>query len=286
MFKKFLTLLFSLLMASSLFAKSGNAKQGYFFFEGATAWTCEDELVKVTVLIDPNCDSSKSFFNGYYLFNMPYVVVTIENKSFDIVYIDLAQSFLSRNKRAQMFWDNSQKVNSSGSTVGATVNMGALAGAAGIGGVLGTLANGVSIGGSSTSTTATITQAERILRIPPMSEEKINIPIYSDLLNRNFKIEKTRALPWPGEYLCYKNPKIQVKESRKFTIDDTPLSLVVYITYSETEDVKEKQHASIIFFAQELIGCKEMIGGKKSYPEMEIYGYDISAPHIMVKFED
>ena len=271
----------------SIFGKSSKAKQGYFFFEKESSWIVEDDLIQVSVSIDPNCSYDDNWLSGCFLWNKPCVTVTIENKSFDMLYIDLAQCFLSRNKRAQMFWDNSQKITAVGSNTGASLNMGALADAVGVGGVLGTLADGVTIGSGNSTTTATVTQAERVMRIPPMSEEKISIPVYSEKLGGKFGVkEKIRSLPWSGVYLYYLNPRIQEKESIKYSKVDTPLNFIVYITYSEVEDFTKKRSANIMFWADELVGVKQMIGGKKSLPEVESYGYDLNIPHIMVRFED
>ena len=47
--------------------------------------------------------------------------------------------------------------------------MGSVAGALGIGGVLGTLANGVNVGGASSTGTSTTTYSQRVISIPPMA---------------------------------------------------------------------------------------------------------------------
>lgn len=94
--------------------------------------------------------------------------IKVTNKSQKNVYVDVANSFRLNSKGdAESFYDNTSISNTSNSSAGAGVNLGAIAGAVGIGGALGTLASGVNIGkGGSSGTIVTETQ-DAILVIPP-----------------------------------------------------------------------------------------------------------------------
>ena len=73
----------------------------------------------------------------------PAFCVTIKNKTNKTIYIDLGNTFFSRGGEAQPYYIPGETHQYKGGTTGASVNMGAVAGALGVGGALGTLANGV-----------------------------------------------------------------------------------------------------------------------------------------------
>ena len=99
--------------------------------------------------------------------------VTIINKSDSTMYIDMGESYYVNNGIAQQLFDNSVTTNFSSGTQGATVNMGSVASAMGVGGALGTLARGVNVGGSTTSGSSTQVFEERYISIPPMSRKQM-----------------------------------------------------------------------------------------------------------------
>lgn len=99
--------------------------------------------------------------------------VIIINENDSTMYIDMGESYYVNNGIAQQLFDNSVTTNFSSGTQGATVNMGSVASAMGVGGALGTLARGVNVGGSSTSGSSTQVFEERYISIPPMSRKQM-----------------------------------------------------------------------------------------------------------------
>lgn len=104
------------------------------------------------------------------------VEVIAENNSDKIMTIDRTKSFFqNQNDLVQMYYDPTVQTNTTsttqGSGKGVGVNLGAVAGAVGIGGVLGTALSGVTVGGSNsmsttnTNTTYVIDQPK--VSIPP-----------------------------------------------------------------------------------------------------------------------
>ena len=94
----------------------------------------------------------------------------VKNKTNSPIYVDLATSYRILNGDfAEPYFTNSIYSQSSGSHAGGSVNLGAVAGAAGIGGALGTLASGINVGGGNSSSSSISTQEQRILTIPPHS---------------------------------------------------------------------------------------------------------------------
>lgn len=103
--------------------------------------------------------------NGIYY---PYYKVKVTNKTDSPVYIDLANSFkLDANGSAEPYFTNSVYSESNTKSGGMGLNLGAVAGALGIGGVAGTLAGGMSVGSGSANTATVTSQEQRFLMIPP-----------------------------------------------------------------------------------------------------------------------
>ena len=99
--------------------------------------------------------------------------VTIINKSDSMMYIDMAESYYVNNGTAQQLYTNSVTTNFSSGSQGATVNLGSVTNALGVGGVVGTLAQGVNVGGSNTSGSSTQVFEERYISIPPLSRKSV-----------------------------------------------------------------------------------------------------------------
>ncbi len=112
---------------------------------------------------------------------LKYAII-IKNKTSRIIYIDKAACFgSSSNGKTKVYFDPTEYTVTSGggSSTGASVNLGSVADALGVGGVVGTLAGGITVGGNKGKATAmTTTQRDnRILTIPPqgsvvLSEDK------------------------------------------------------------------------------------------------------------------
>lgn len=92
---------------------------------------------------------------AYSFTNDGKIVVVVRNNTDEVMIIDQTKSFLvNSNGKSISYYDPTVRVtsetSSSSVTQGGSVNLGAVAGALGIGGALGTLASGVNVGGSGT----------------------------------------------------------------------------------------------------------------------------------------
>ncbi len=104
--------------------------------------------------------------------------VTIINKSDSMMYIDMAESYYVNNGAAQQLYTNSVTTNFSSGSQGATVNLGSVTNALGVGGVVGTLAQGVNVGGSNTNGSSTQVFEERYISIPPLSRKSVKSVLF------------------------------------------------------------------------------------------------------------
>lgn len=94
--------------------------------------------------------------------------IAITNKTNSMIYVDLANTFkIYSDGTSEPYFTNSTYTTSSGGSTGGSLNLGAVAGAVGIGGALGTLASGVNVGGATNSGTQISTTEQQILTIPP-----------------------------------------------------------------------------------------------------------------------
>lgn len=159
--------------------------------------------------------------------------VTIINKTDSIMYIDMAKSYYMSDGVAQQLFSNSVTTNFSSGTQGATVNMGSVASAMGVGGALGTLAKGVNVGASSTSGSSTQVFEEQYISIPPLSRKKVK----SFLFEPVDKVEKLGAYkdnvlfdgsrPWPWPEIRHKNGRIK-EGSYEFDRDMSPAQEYIF----------------------------------------------------------
>ena len=129
---------------------------------------------KESVLADKNLDiklvsriedeDSRNEKNGFKSLN---VDIVITNHSDAMAYVDLGNTYFISNGESFRYFVPSATSNTTSTSTGASVNLGAVAGAIGLGGGIGTLASGINVGGGKTNTSSTVTFAERILSIPP-----------------------------------------------------------------------------------------------------------------------
>lgn len=121
--------------------------------------------------------------------------VTIINKSDSIMYIDMAESYYVNNGTSQQLYTNSVTTNFSSGSLGATVNLGSVTNALGVGGVVGTLAQGVNVGGSNTSGSSTQVFEERYVSIPPLSRKSVKSIPFEPIHSRKWGVH-VKGWPW------------------------------------------------------------------------------------------
>lgn len=113
--------------------------------------------------------------------------LVLKNKTNRIIYVDLANSFAIDEFETRCYYDPSKVVSvNSGSSSGGSLNLGAVARALGIGGLVGTLASGVTLGGGKSGGTTTTFSSQRFLTIPPSGSGYISKwETYNDKIVKN-----------------------------------------------------------------------------------------------------
>ena len=212
----------------------------------------------------------KSPYNN---FNRQYkIVILLQNKTNKPIYIDLANSYILQNNQAKPYYVPTATSTTQGGSSGGSVNLGAVTGALGVGGTLGTLANGVNVGGSNTNLSTRTTYSQRIVSIPPMSSlaldpmeigqgityvtsSKFECQAAIEVAyNSYFKEQNFKETEYSGGVKVYL-PK-DLKRGEKINIPpiDNVNPLGAYVTYSFDEAMSATQSMRIDFYLRQLLG--------------------------------
>lgn len=198
---------------------------------------------------------------AYGLYN-PAITVRVENKSDRTVYIDLGNSFFVRMGQSYCYYVPSSTTSSSSSSSGAGVNLGSVAGALNIGGVVGQLAGGVNVGGGSTNGGSTTTYAQRVISIPPKASYDLSAMYI-------FGIENTEIIPgltysvdlMQSKYLSclrmsYQKGVLKNGSHYNYTTDNSPVNISAIVAYSFSENCAGERVMSANLYLKDVIGVK------------------------------
>lgn len=211
------------------------------------------------------------------------IIAKLTNKTNKTIYIDLANCFSILNGEAESYYIPSATQVTRGNSTGVSVNAGAITGALGIGGTIGTLANGVNVGSGSSSATTNITYSQRVISVPPMSTKELESkPIGREILA--YKMSKDivkdiflQAISPEYIKLDKKNNRLwlDINEGEEIVIPDEKIvySLGMAYTYAFSENISDPQSLRTDF------GIKRIIGA--AYPSSIL-----SAKNLGLKWED
>lgn len=183
--------------------------------------------------------------------------LSVRNKTNRTLYVDLGNSFFISLGQATCYYVPSSTTTTQGASNGGSVNLGAVTGALGIGGVAGTLANGINVGGGSANSTTSTTYSQRVIAVPPMSSVNLPPQYFYGKGARNV----TKGLK-QGEngsmYILF--PKDSEKgimhfgDRYSYTADNSPLQFSCVISYSTEETCLSTKSITSNLYLRELIG--------------------------------
>lgn len=219
-------------------------------------------------------ESSNNKLNTvYYQDYKDELMVRVRNKSQNTIFLDLANTFFGRGDEAQAYYVPTATSVSVGHSSGAAVNMGAVAGSLGIGGAVGTLANGVTVGGGKTSTSTTIEYSQRIVSVPPMSS--LALP------GAMFFCPSMPSLPFlhTEPYATYTRVSCGIQglmagDVVHFTEQESPIRFFVFLSYSNDENLSSVKTTKVNFYLSELLGIGRSAdnGGNLIKPYDNLFG--------------
>ena len=252
--KKLLSILFlAFITVNAINAKKANAV--WYFLAKKQNTVSQDSNVNVQYGI-----YTKFANTDYNLGPYPTMRIKVTNKTDKIIFIDLGTSYLKKNDIASVIYTPTITTTMTGLSIGAGVNLGNIADAVGIGGMVGTALGGVTIGGNKGSSASTTTYAQRFLSVPPKSAILLeDIPILTpgsekalgDLFYfKEMGMGKQKCI-W---CLSHKFSDVESGKIKEYTEDNTLFTIGCYLNYSFSEDFKSSNGIETTYYVKKLIG--------------------------------
>lgn len=182
-------------------------------------------------------------------------IIDISNKTTQTIYIDKGESFrIESDGSYHMYYNTQQVTTNQGGASGGSLNLGAVTGSMGIGGVANTLAGGINVGGGKQSSVSTTYTDQRIIAIPPhgkmtLSKDAI-IPIKEGVTGW----DKYKMASFSEDFYNFEMPDLQQGEYRTFNESNTPASKKYIITYSSDPEFKSKQQLEFTLYIKDILG--------------------------------
>lgn len=210
-----------------------------------------------------------------YNFTNPAMLVKVTNRTNKTIYIDLAKSFFVREDNAKPYYVPSSSTSTTTSGSGAGVNLGAVAGAVGIGGALGTLAGGVNVGGGSSASTSNTVYAQRVLTIPPQTTASLDpqlLFIRAGKYCDGFVASDLDVIEWVPKFFFDKGAngnRLSTGETLNYKEENNPLKFKVILGYSFNEDCSNIQTMSFGYYVRQIIGFQGIQNNNwaRTYPD-------------------
>lgn len=177
----------------------------------------------------------------------PHICFSVKNKQNKTLYLDLGNTFYVSQGKPVCYYIPTASTTSSGSSGGGSLNLGAVAGALGVGGAVGTLASGISVGGGSSKSTSTTTYSQRVIGIPPYATVQLSPkPLYPDKSYPVFNFSSD----------C-EGGTMMVGDNYTYAEETSPLQMSLILAYSETENCERTKSAPINLYIRQLLGYHE-----------------------------
>ena len=191
--------------------------------------------------------------------------IEITNKTSQTIYLDKANTFRIEPDGSYYCYYNFQQTTvnqSSGS--GAGLNLGAVTGALGIGGIAGTLAQGVNVaGGKETSISTTYTD-QRVIAIPPHGKMVLSKDNPIVVKRTTMGYDKFKMDSFSEDFANVQMPPLQRGEYKMYSEQDTPATKRYILRYSSDPEFKSSKQLEFGVYIKEAIG-----NGKRLYSEYE-----------------
>lgn len=185
--------------------------------------------------------------------HMPKYVIEITNNTSQFIYIDKVHCFRQSSDGKTRLYYNSEIVSTlGGSNKGMGVNMGAVADAFGVGGVVGTLASGVNVGGGKSNTTMIEHQDSRLLTIPPKGKMLLSKDDYLEIKGGDDIITGVSE-DIPNDFRI---TDLHRHEYREYTEENTPLTMNYTITYSSSQNFEKCYFLNFGVYIKDVMGVR------------------------------
>lgn len=238
---------------------------------------------------------AKDFYHYEVYRTVRRYLLKLTNKTDKTIYVDKGNCFrISSDGKAYNYYDTSVHTAATiGGGSGATMNVGAVAGVLGIGGVVGQLADGLNVGGGTQHSVSTTYNQQRILSIPPhsfcyLTEDKFVQTQKNGLLNaaKYHAVESSESFLFmnlPVEQIGISKDVLHEGEVRTFFAGELPWSRKYTITYSTSETFNTYSCLQCDMYIKEVVGSRKPKNLDTKY-ERFVYGEDRMISNNYSKF--
>ena len=181
-------------------------------------------------------------------------VLSVRNKTNKTIYLDLGNTFFVKGEQSMAYYVPTANSSTSGTSTGVGVNMGAIAGAAGIGGAIGKAASGVNVSKGSSKYNTTITYSQRVIAIPPMSTKHLDA---MEIRSANPKMPTSDFSGIPQQVNV--GTPVNIGAAVDLAEGQVPITFGSFLTYSFTEDIQSPRTLQAQLGVRRVIGLP---GGK------------------------
>lgn len=208
----------------------------------------------------------------------PAIQFSIKNKSSQTLYLDLGNTFYVTVGKSYCYYIPQSTTSTQSSSNGGCVNLGAITGALGVGGAVGTLANGINVGSGSSNSTTSTTYSQRIISIAPMStiELQPQYLFYNDYIKIAEGIKYSYA--WGvWEYCVYVNfsEKMMGGDHYTYSQQSSTVKFSFFVSYSKSESLTNTKVISSNYYLRDLLGSESAdFLQPKDIPTIDIGIYD------------
>ena len=220
-----------------------------------------DKNIEVTITANASFKQRGDIYEG--VSGIWNAYLRVKNKSSKTLYLDLGNCFLIRGSQPIPYFVPTMTSTTHGNTVGASVNLGAVAGAMGVGGSVGTLANGVNVGGSNSNYSTTTVLAQRIVPIPPATTKEFGEVTLMNLMRNDnpFPNAPLKANRFKGmAYMLFDEP---LTAGQLIDLDPTNemMQMGFSITYAEDEIQTTQHNLHATFGLSRVLGLSQRASG-------------------------
>ena len=204
---------------------------------------------EVEVRIVPQITNQKADWD----YHLKYAI-ELTNKTDKVLNIDLVNSFrIGVDGKSESYYSQKSTTVSNTNSSGAGLNLGAVTGALGIGGAIGTLAGGATIGGGSQGGVSTTYTNNRFLTIAPHSKQLLS----------EYKEVKVKGQKWEClsdiehyEFRFGKRGIVKKNNVVAFSEKDSPYTAGHLITYSTDMTFSKYSTLKINLYVRNIVGCQ------------------------------
>lgn len=235
--------------------KRKEAKDVYMIFGLKDNSVAVNEDISVTAELGYLYKTGKTwdFYKVTYYGRDNAVKFTVKNNTDNTIYLDLGNTFYTMLGTPACYYVPSSTINTSVSSTGSAVNIGA----------------GISLGGASTNSSTSVAYSQRVVAIPPMATRELE-PMFMFNLDGSYlggpTDSKVPGLFMNAYFSSYgsrewvmnldKDQKLQETQKFSYTAETSPITFSFMVSYSMTEDCAVSKSLTLNYFLKDIVAYK------------------------------